>query len=168
MIGRFLLPVLVVVLFGLTGCTTSGLSASQLQDEVKATLERADADGPAAVELHCDGGLAAEVGAERDCTALAGEERVGLRVKARDVDPMQLTVSPFLTAEVLAEQIVDVLAQSGRSVDEGTCASALNGHPGAHADCEVWTDGHGHAHDVEATVTAVDGLMIDFTFEEVE
>lgn len=166
---RVLLPAMVVaLLLGLTGCGTSSLTTSQLQDKVKATLERADSDAPAAVELHCDGGLRAEVGAERECMALAGEERVGLRVKATQADPLQLSVAPFLTAEELAERIVDILVEEGHHVASGSCAGPLTGQPGARVTCQLWTDDHTPAHEVEARVAAVNGLMIDFKFEEIE
>lgn len=166
---RRVLPALVVVpLLGIAGCGPSSLTASQLQDEVEATLERADSEGPAAVALHCDGGLEAKVGAERDCTALAGNERVGLRVKATQTDPLKLSVAPFLTAEKLAEQMVHILTQEGHSVAHGSCEGPLPGRPHAQVTCQLWTEDHSRTHEVEATVAAVDGLMIDFTFEEAE
>lgn len=168
MMRRVLPALLVAPLLGLTGCGSSSLTASQLQDEVKATLERTGSDGPAAVALHCDGGLVAEVGAERECTALAGNERVGLRVKATQADPLQLSVAPFLTSEELAEQIVHILTQEGHPVAHGSCAGPLAGRPHARATCQLWTEDRSRTHEVEATVAAVDGLMIDFKFEETE
>lgn len=169
MTGMFrLLALALVALLGLTGCSTDGLSTSELQDEVQAVLERADSDGPAAVQLHCDGGLAAEVGAERDCTALAGEERVGLRVKATSADPLRLAVAPFLRAESLAKKIVAILSAEGHPVTGAECEGSLTGKPGKTTTCHLWTEDHSHTYDVEVTVTAVDGLMIEFKFEEIE
>lgn len=159
---RVLLTLLVAAL--LVGCGDERLSTTELQDDVAAKLAR---DDPSTGKLAvlCDGGMLARVGARQDCRVQHDGQEVGLRVRAVATDPLRLTAVPFLAPDTLAAEIARILKAEGRKVESVRCPDELVGRPQAHVSCTARIKGHDH--DIDAKVTGVDGLLIDFTFEEV-
>ena len=120
-------------------------------------LARARADeGTGRVTVSCEGGLAGEEGAVRDCRIAHGGRELGLRVTRSGQD---LHLLPFLTGDQL-EAVIGSGLDEPATVD---CPDRLYGEVGRTAGCRLERDGR--SEHLVATVTAVDGLMIDLDYE---
>jgi len=137
--------------------TDAGPAPTGREDLERQVLQRARADaGTGRVTVTCEGGLAGDAGAVRDCRISHGGREMGLRVTRSGAD---LDLLPFLTGDQLEAAIGAGLEQPA-TLD---CPDRLYGEVGRTAGCRLEQDGR--ARHLVATVTGVDGLMIDLDYE---
>jgi hypothetical protein len=154
----------------LTGCSFSvggadAVEAAELEKQVAGLYTPDDPD--AEVTADCKGDLDAEVDATQDCHLEVGEETADVRVVVTSVDgdEVDFEATPFLPAERVAETIQQSLEDQGFPVDSLECEDELMGEEDATVTCTVApADGEGR---IEATVTSVDGLLVNFNYEVV-
>jgi len=157
-------------LIALTGCSAEvstgsdrdeGLDQSALEDKVVSSWKM---DDPSVGELtaDCEGGLKAEKGATQDCALSAGDQNVGMRVTATDDSGKKFDSLPFLDGDSVEKAVNSHLEQQGQTANID-CPDPLMGEVGETTDCTIELDGQSGT--LTATVTSVDGLMIDFDYE---
>ncbi|MBC9734284.1 hypothetical protein [Nocardioides marmotae] len=139
------------------------LSAEALAEEVASLYPGA---GDTRVDVRCEGPLAAEVGATRDCRVAVRRDVVTVRARvteAGDAGPVFTTV-PVVAADRVARTVLRGLGEDGYVVGEVVCAGDLLGVVGASVSCRAAPpDGEGRT-EVEAIVRAVDGLDVRLRF----
>jgi hypothetical protein len=160
----------VVCVLALAGCSaevspSKSVSRSELEKQVAGALTVQD--GVEAPDVTCSGSLDAEVDASQDCRLESADVASDVRLTVTSVDgsDAEFDIVPFVAAEVVAEQILGSLSEQGFQVDSVECESELLGIVDEMVACTAQpSDGEGT---VEATVTSVDGLDIDFDYEVV-
>ena len=141
------------------------VTTSELEKQI-ASLYTAD-DPEAEITAECDGELKAEVDATQECHLEVGEESADVRVVVTKIedDVVDFESTPFVPADRVAETIKNSLSSQGYEVETVECADELPGELDATATCTATpADGSGT---IEATVTSVEGLMVNFDFEVV-
>jgi hypothetical protein len=151
----------------LAGCsaTPGAVEKEELEKQVSGLYTPEDPD--AEVVADCAGELEAEVDATQDCHMEVGEETADVRVVVTEVgdDQVDFEATPFVPADRVAETIRASLAEQGFEVDTVECEDELMGEQDATVSCTAApAEGTG---EVEATVTQVDGLMVNFNYEVV-
>ncbi|MFC5177558.1 DUF4333 domain-containing protein [Nocardioides taihuensis] len=159
-----LLAALVVLVWGRSMFSSvAAVSQSELEQEVAGRYTPgASGEG---VTASCDGDLESEVDATQDCAVQVGADvaRVHVVVDRVDGTDVRFTSTPYLSAADVAEAIRKSLG-SGFQVDTIECAGELQGVEGSRTTCTYTPPASGR--EVEAEVTEVDGLMINFDFQE--
>ncbi len=165
------LAALAVCAFALAGCSAdvsvgdTTVSQSELETQVEKMYTPDDPD--ATVAADCAGDLDAEVDATQDCHLEVGKETADVRVTVTEVDgsDTKFDATPFVPADRVAETIKGSLVDQGYQVDQVTCESELLGVVDEKISCAAKpSEGDGT---VEATVTSVDGLMVNFDYKVV-
>ena len=159
-----------LLLLPLVGCkaeVTTGRSVDRAELEKQvASLYTAD-DPKDTVEADCGGDLAAKVGAEQTCHMTVGDSDVDVTVRATSVDgsDVKFSSTPFLKAQTVADTIDEQLKQQNITTTSIACDDDLVGEVGKQTMCHAETAKD--KGDLEATVTKVDGLMINFKWKAV-
>lgn len=163
---------LAVCVLALAGCSaevTTGdaenVSQSDLEDRVTGMYTPDDPD--ATVDASCSGDLDAKVDASQDCHLTVGDQEADVRVQVTSVDgsDTKLDATPFVPADKVAETIKGSLAEQGYRLDTVDCEQELIGEVGETATCTAApAKGDGT---IEAKVTSVDGLMVNFNYKVV-
>lgn len=154
----------------LAGCSFSlggadAVTTSELEKQIASLYTPDDADAEIAAE--CEGELAAEVDATQECHLTVGEEEADVRVVVTAVedDVVDFKATPFVPAVRVAETIKDNLASQGFEVESVECEDELPGEVDATSTCTARpSEGAGT---IEAVVTSVEGLMVNFEFKVV-
>lgn len=138
---------------------------SSIEEQVADSLTGVGAE---AVEVACEGDLAAEEGATQDCVATLDGADIGARLTVDQVNESDVDYSLlfFVTLEELEATVEETYVGQGVSVDTVTCDGELLGEVGATATCEVTSAVDGDA-TIETITTAVDGPLIDYDLEVV-
>lgn len=137
-------------------------------DLEKRVAGRYTAEEPGAqVVASCEGGLEAEKGATQDCHMQVGDETADVRVfyTERGEEAVDFTATPFVPADRVAETIATSLAEQGVRVRRIECRAELMGELDATTTC-IARPARGEGR-IVATVTSVDGLMVNFNYEVV-
>jgi len=124
-------------------------------------------DPEAEITAECEGDLDAEVDATQECRMSVGEDTADVRVVVTGVgdDKVDFAATPFLTAERVAETVRRSLEEKGFRPDRVDCRKELVGEEGATTVCTVApAKGKGR---VRATVTRVEGLLVNFDYRVV-
>ncbi|MGC5025304.1 DUF4333 domain-containing protein [Tsukamurella sp. DT100] len=120
-------------------------------------------------DLHCDGGLAAEVGAAQSCVLTRDGEEFAVALKVTDVDGDRVQWNSTVAGVPQAGRRVAIgelerrtheVLERSRRVDSVSCAGALAGTVGARQSCVM--NAGGHRHDVTVTVTTVDSARVQW------
>jgi hypothetical protein len=159
-----------VCVLGLAGCsaevsTSKTVSQSEVEKQVAGALTVED--GVATPDVTCSGSLDAAVDATQDCHLESSDVASDVRVTVTSVDgsDAEFDIVPFLSADFVAEQILGSLSDQGYQVDTVECEGELLGVVDETVACTAQpSDGEGT---VEATVTSVDGLDVNFDYEVV-
>lgn len=149
------------------GCSTTADSVTQSELEKQvASLYTAD-DPEADITADCEGALDAKVDATQDCHLDVGEESADVHVVVTEVgeEDVNFEATPYVPAERVAETIKSSLADQGYEVESIECEDELVGELDSTTTCTA-TPAEG-AGTIEAKVTSVDGLMVNFNYEVV-
>jgi hypothetical protein len=153
-----LVPAAVLV----AGCLPEqGLDTAALETELGSRVSMEDDSKTLVVE--CDGGLEAEDGATQDCHVSSEGEVVGIQVTTTDPRSMDFDMEAFLDPEAVEESMMSTLEEQGRAPQDVACDGELVGEVGASQTCTVTMADRDLP--VTATVTSVDGLVVNFDFE---
>jgi len=166
------LAALAALVLALTGCSGSGstgpqsVSQSDLEKQVSGMFTPSDPS--ASVDASCAGDLTAKVDATQDCHLVVGKETADVRVTVTSVSgsDTRFDATPFVPADRVAETIKGSLAQQGYRLDSVDCQGELMGKVGETATCTASpAKGSGK---IRATVTSVDGLLVNFDYKVVQ
>ena len=151
----------------LAGCSTTADAVEQEELEKQVAGLYTPDDPEAEVVADCAGELEAKVDATQNCHMEVGEETADVRVVVTKVDEDQVDfeATPYVPADRVAETIQTSLSEQGYQVETVECEDELMGEKDASITCTASpSQGKG---EVEATVTQVDGLMVNFNYEVV-
>jgi hypothetical protein len=144
------------------GCLPEqGLDTEALEQEL--TTRVSMEDDSKSLEADCDGGLEAEDGASQNCHVSSDDQAVGIRVTTTDPRTMDFDMEPFLDPDAVAGSMMAILEEQGRAPQRVACDGELDGTVGATQTCTVTMADRDLP--VTATVTSVDGLVVNFDFE---
>lgn len=161
------MPMLTTVL-ALAACSTEvTVSQSDLEDQLTKQITPDSPEDEVTVE--CEGDLAGEVDATVDCPTTIGVDPVTVRVVVTAVDgtDVEYELTPVVEAEDVAASIEESLAGQGYPVETVSCEGELIGEQDETQLCSV-SNARGDELQVEATVTSVDGFLINFDFAETD
>ena len=156
--------------FALAGCSADvsvdkTVSQSELEKKVAGMYTPDDPD--ATVDASCDGELKADVGETQDCHLEVGQESADVRVEVTSVEgsDTKFDATPFVPADRVADTIKKSLADQGYQVDSVECEGELMGELDETVACTASpATGEGK---IEAQVTEVRGLMVNFNYKVV-
>ena len=165
---QFLAVAVTAVVLG--GCSFSfggadAVTQSELEKQLASLYTPEDPEAEIAAD--CGGELEAEVDATQECHLTVGEQEADVRVvvtKVNDED-VDFEATPFVPADRVAETIDASLTEQGYQVETVACEDELAGEVDATTTCTATpADGAGT---IEAKVTSVEGLMVNFNYEVV-
>ena len=152
----------------LTGCSinvSSGppvVAKAELQKDIS---DRMDKGGEKPQSVTCKDDLKGEVGNNVTCeVTISDTNQIDAIVTVTKVDGSTVSydTAPALSKEQLEKSVARLVAGTASGVAESvTCESGLEGKKGAEAKCDV-TDAEGTTTKVTATVTEVQGLLMNF------
>jgi len=163
------LAALLLALTGCSGSVTTGpkaVSRSDLEKQVSGMYT--PKDPRATVDASCSGDLTAKVHATQDCHLTVGSQSADVRVTVTSVDgsDTKFDAVPFVPGSKVADTIKSSLTKQGYNVDTVDCQGELMGKVGETATCTAApAKGDGT---IRATVTKVDGLLVDFGYKVVQ
>lgn len=163
---------LAVLLLAITGCsgsvTTGPKAVSQSDLEKQVSGMYTPNDPQATVGATCDGDLTAKVDATQDCHLTVGKQSADVRVTVTSVDGdnTKFDAVPFVPGAKVADTIKSSLTSQGYNVDTVDCPGELMGKVGQTATCTAAPAKGGGK--IEATVTKVDGLLVNFNYKAVQ
>lgn len=162
---------LAVCVLALAGCSAEvntgdeTVSQADLEKQVSGMFTPDNPD--ATIDASCEGDLDAKVDATQDCHLTVGDQDADVRVQVTSVDgsDTKLDATPFVPADKVADTIKGSLTDQGYKVDTVDCEEELMGEVGQTATCTAApSSGDGT---IEAKVTSVDGLMVNFNYKVV-
>ena len=154
-------------LLALVGCAAPPadltVDRATLEEQVAQLYPTTDAASPVAVS--CAGELRTQVGATQDCELDIGGEPAVVRVSVSGVTEglAEIETVPVVPAVRVAEALRVSLLEEGWEVDSVECPAELLGVVDDQVTCTANPLPDGGA--VEATVTSVTGLDVDFRYE---
>ncbi|GAB3791242.1 DUF4333 domain-containing protein [Nocardioides ungokensis] len=165
---------LAVLLLAITGCSGSVSTSSEPKAVSQSDLEQQVSgmytpnDPQATVGASCSGDLTAKVDATQDCHLTVGKQSADVRVTVTSVDgsDTKFDAVPFIPGTKVADTIKSSLTSQGYNVDSVDCQGELMGKVGETATCTVAPAKGGGT--IEATVTKVDGLLVNFNYKVVQ
>lgn len=121
-------------------------------------------DKTATVKATCAGDLVEKIDATQDCHLDVGSESADVHVTVTSTEgDGKFDVTPYLPAERVADTIKTSLTGKGYAIDSVTCADDLLGVTGEKVTCTALPEKTGGQ--LQATVTTVDGLFVNFQIE---
>jgi hypothetical protein len=160
-----LLAVVVVLVWGRSIFASVGtVSQADLEDRVAA--QYTPDDPGTELSASCGGDLEPEVDATQDCAVQVGADVARVHVVVTEVDgtTVRFDTTPYLPADVLADQIRSSLEGRNVTVDTISCDGELLGVEASTSTC-TYTPARESGR-LEATVTDVEGLLISFEVKE--
>ncbi|GCD89992.1 DUF4333 domain-containing protein [Nocardioides sp. LS1] len=140
---------------------------SQADLEKQLTSMYTPDDPTATISTTCDGDLDSKVDATQNCHLDVGKEKADVRVTVTAIDggEAKFDVLSYVPAETVAATVQKSLTDQGYQVDSIACDDELIGKVGEKTTCTAKpADGDGK---IEATVSSVDGLMVNFDYKVV-
>lgn len=171
--GMIAAPALALTLV-LAGCSFSisfgGVSASDIEDEIAATL----ADDPAADTgtVECSGGLEPTVGDTTECEIVLNGVRADWIVEATEVDDERVGFAWRIvdgSQTLLVDALVDILgdafaAEVGSPLAAVSCpVDEIPGEVGSTVICDA-TAADGRTGGIEISITGVSGMTVDLNW----
>ena len=152
----------------LTGCSvnvSAGAPVVAKADLQKDISDRMEKGGQKPQSVTCKDDLKGEVGKNVTCeVTISDTNQIDAIVTVTKVDGSTVSydTAPALSKEQLEKSVARLVAGTASGVAESvTCESGLEGKQGAEAKCDV-TDVEGTTTKVTATVTEVQGLLMNF------
>lgn len=155
------------ILLALPGCAEQpvdlAVDRSALEEQVAQLYPTSDESSP--VTVSCAGELLAQVGATQDCELDVAGEPADVRVSVSEVTEgvAEIEIVPVVPAVRVAETLRASLVEEGWEVDSVECPAELLGVVDDQVTCTASPLPDGGA--VEATVTSVTGLDVDFRYQ---
>ncbi|MCW2792970.1 MAG: hypothetical protein JWO76_2068 [Nocardioides sp.] len=156
----------------LAGCKAEVTTKSGPDTISQSDLEQQLAEGTtpdekgATVTATCAGDLVLKVDATQDCHLEVGEESADVHVTVTSTEgDGDFDVTPYLPAERVADTIQSTLTDKGYAIDSVECDDELLGVVDEKVTCTALPEETGGQ--LEATVSSVDGLFVNFHIEAV-
>jgi len=160
------LPVVVLLVGALGGCSGAELDDDDLVASLRAELAR---KGVQADDLSCPSGLQAQVGESVRCTFTVSGQPVDAVARISAVDGATVTYDVHTEArpvmqEVIERSVGEKLAQAGVPAGTATCEGDLPAQLGATVGCTL--SGPEGVSKWTVRTTSVDGGKIDYSIEQ--
>jgi hypothetical protein len=149
-----------------SGSDTPTVAGADLQADITKRLEEA---GEKPQSVTCNADLEGVVGKTTRCEVVLSEtnaiEPIVEVTKVEDTT-VSYEMTPALSQAQLEKSVAALVSDTaGGEVTDVTCQSGLEGEDGTEANCSMQLDGE--PLDVVASVTSVDGLMLNFEVNQV-
>lgn len=157
------------LLVGLTACggpaapEARSIGQADLEDQVARMYPPENA--ATTVRVTCEGALPAQVGASEECQVKVDRTRAVVRVAVTRLEGAEVRIAavPVLSAEKVAEELLEALLEEGFDVDRVRCPDGLLGEVDDEVSCRV-TPSRGRG-EVVARVARVQGLQVRLDYE---